>query len=384
MPPRKEHLYVIAEEQYAKTTWYNRIMERIGSEAARRRLQVVALDAQRLPELAPGTIIVLLGSSFPFISSSISLCLRHELRPVVAGFEVSGANAEVSYVTINRRHAMSENIKSLVACGATRIALFGVNSAVQTDMLRYEGWRDTVQFYRVGNPQTDVFYSDHGLQETLAEFMKVFSSYDAVACANDYCAVCLLSALRQRGVRVPEELMVTGFGNIRLGRYTSPPLTTVALRLDEVGNQVVQLYRMLVKNPGLLSCSVTINFEIVVRQTTRPAYKSLSRKFTFSQGIQPAFEPTYEHSIRPVYLLENAVGSLDETDVKILRGILRRVPYSALSESLYLSDTALHYRMSKLFAATETPNRATLEKLLKNYIPCFLCEDSESGEDPQT
>ena len=377
MPPRKERLHVIAEEQYARTTWYNRIMESIGCEAPRRHLQVVMLETQRLPELTPGTIVVLLGSSFPFISSSISLCLRYELRPVVAGFEVSGANAEVSYVTINRRHAMAENIKSLVACGATRIALFGVNSAVQTDMLRYEGWRDTVQFYRVGNPQTDVFYSDHGLQETLAEFMDVFSSYDAVACANDYCAVCLLSALRQRGVRVPEDLMVTGFGNIRLGRYTDPPLTTVALRLDEVGNQAVELYRILARNPGLLSCSVTINFEIVARQTTRPAYKSVGRKFTFSQGVQPAFEPTYEHSIRPVYLLENAVGGLDETDVKILKGLLRNIPYPALSESLYLSETALHYRMNKLFAATETSSRAALQQLLENYIPYFLCEAPE-------
>lgn len=371
MPAEKERLFVIAEEQYANTTWYGCVMEGLVAEAAKRHLQVTSLDALRLSGLKKGAIIILLGSSFPFISGMINQCLRQELRPIVAGFEVLSNNAAISYVTINRRHAMAENVKSLVSCGATRIALFGVNSAIQTDMLRYDGWRDTVRFYHVGNPDTDVYYSDQGIETALERMIKNCSCYDAVACANDYCAVYLLSALRQQGVRVPEDLMVTGFGNICISQYTDPPLTTVALRLDEVGRQVVQLYRVLEKNPGLLSCSVTINFDMVIRKTTRPAFKNVSQNFALVEELHPSFEPTYEHCIKEVYLLESTMGGLDETDRKILQGILENIPYPALSESLYLSETALHYRMNKLFAATQTPNKATLRHMLKNYIPYF-------------
>ena len=49
----------------------------------------------------------------------------------------------------------------------------------------------------------------------------------AVFCANDAMAIGLVSALRDAGVRVPEEIAVTGFDDVAIGRYLSPTLTTV-------------------------------------------------------------------------------------------------------------------------------------------------------------
>jgi DNA-binding LacI/PurR family transcriptional regulator len=46
-------------------------------------------------------------------------------------------------------------------------------------------------------------------------------------CANDETAVGALQALAEAGLRVPEDVAVTGFDDIELARYTSPALTTV-------------------------------------------------------------------------------------------------------------------------------------------------------------
>ena len=50
---------------------------------------------------------------------------------------------------------------------------------------------------------------------------------EAFACANDQTAVGVIYALHAAGLRVPEDVLVTGFDDITLTRYFKPPLTTI-------------------------------------------------------------------------------------------------------------------------------------------------------------
>ncbi|MEU2669128.1 LacI family DNA-binding transcriptional regulator [Streptomyces sp. NPDC007164] len=65
--------------------------------------------------------------------------------------------------------------------------------------------------------------------------------------ANDQMAVGALRALERRGVRVPEDIAVTGFDGIPLSRIVRPPLTTVRQPIRQLGEQAVEL---LVKRLG--------------------------------------------------------------------------------------------------------------------------------------
>jgi LacI family transcriptional regulator len=57
----------------------------------------------------------------------------------------------------------------------------------------------------------------------------------ALMCANDSTAIGALSALREAGVRVPEEIAVTGFDDIPIARYVTPALTSVHVDIAELG-----------------------------------------------------------------------------------------------------------------------------------------------------
>lgn len=71
-----------------------------------------------------------------------------------------------------------------------------------------------------------------------------FESSDAVASCgatgilvfNDVAAMGLLSGLSQRGIRVPEDLSLTGFDDMPFARYTMPPLTTAAVPITDLGD----------------------------------------------------------------------------------------------------------------------------------------------------
>jgi LacI family transcriptional regulator len=62
----------------------------------------------------------------------------------------------------------------------------------------------------------------------------------AIFAANDSMAIGALSALREAGIGVPQEMAVTGFDDIPIARYMSPPLTSVHVAIGELGERAVR------------------------------------------------------------------------------------------------------------------------------------------------
>jgi LacI family transcriptional regulator len=58
----------------------------------------------------------------------------------------------------------------------------------------------------------------------------------------------LLSGLHERGIRVPEDISVTGFDDIPFARYTTPTLTTAAVPITELGQQAWHRLRDLIRH----------------------------------------------------------------------------------------------------------------------------------------
>jgi len=62
----------------------------------------------------------------------------------------------------------------------------------------------------------------------------------AIFAANDSMAIGAMSALREAGLRIPEDMAVAGFDDIPIARYTSPPLTSVHVSIAELGGRAVE------------------------------------------------------------------------------------------------------------------------------------------------
>lgn len=71
----------------------------------------------------------------------------------------------------------------------------------------------------------------------------------AVCAATDVYALALIKAATQRGLRVPDDLAITGFMNIAAGEYGAVPLTTVAIPGLAMGRASVELLESLIRHP---------------------------------------------------------------------------------------------------------------------------------------
>ena len=90
----------------------------------------------------------------------------------------------------------------------------------------------------------------------------------AIAAANDQIALGLLRALDERGVRVPQDVSVSGFDDIPESGYFQPPLTTVAVNVEAIGRGA--LLELLAELDGVEAPMPERVARLVVRASTAP------------------------------------------------------------------------------------------------------------------
>lgn len=70
---------------------------------------------------------------------------------------------------------------------------------------------------------------------------------EAIVCSNDYMAIAVCNALNKRGVKIPEQICVSGFDDIEDAKYSIPPLTTLELKCGELGVAAFSLIEELIE-----------------------------------------------------------------------------------------------------------------------------------------
>ncbi len=127
--------------------------------------------------------------------------------------------------------------------------------------------------YRNAMAKHDLLVTDHMIfegdywrgkgKEAVDWFLSGGEYPEAIVCANDYMAISVCDELRRRGIRVPEEICVTGFDHIDEARYYNPSLTSIAVQSEVLGQTAVEILADLFEGKELEQCTyvpVTIGY----------------------------------------------------------------------------------------------------------------------------
>lgn len=90
---------------------------------------------------------------------------------------------------------------------------------------------------------------------------------DAVFSANDQMAIGLIRAFCDRGLRVPDDVMVAGFDGVPMGAYTIPSLTTVQQDFDALSSRAVS--RAIDMIHGASVKKLLMQPRLIIRESTR-------------------------------------------------------------------------------------------------------------------
>jgi LacI family transcriptional regulator len=92
----------------------------------------------------------------------------------------------------------------------------------------------------------------------------------AIWAVNDLLAVGALRGIRERGLRVPQDISLAGFDDIAIAAQLYPPLTTVDIRGQGLGRRAAQLLFRRIQDPDLQPIQEMLNTELVLRSSTAP------------------------------------------------------------------------------------------------------------------
>lgn len=90
----------------------------------------------------------------------------------------------------------------------------------------------------------------------------------AIFAGSDQQAFGVYEAARQRRLRIPQDLSIVGFDDLRVARWASPPLTTVRQPLTEMGRTAAQMLGELIDGEPLRTNRIELSTELIVREST--------------------------------------------------------------------------------------------------------------------
>lgn len=176
-----------------------------------------------------------------------------------------------------------EAVEYLLSEGHSRIAFIGAflsprlypEHTPYTIEWRAKGYRSALQ--RAGLPVDDeliVAYdlSSEGGYEACMRLLEKGMPCSAICCANDPTAMGVLRALRDAGIRVPEDISVVGFDD-DMAEHLTPPLTTLRVNKEAMGAAAVRRLIARVNDPQAISTTSILGVELIKRGSvaTRPA-----------------------------------------------------------------------------------------------------------------
>ena len=179
-------------------------------------------------------------------------------------------------------------MRHVLAMGHRRIAFIsGAAGNVDADERR-RGYRSALKAAHVERDrllEIDGDFTECGGYEAAKALLRLSQRPTAVFAANDSMAIGALSALREAGVSVPEEIAVTGFDDIPIAQYTSPPLTSVHVPILDLGERATErLVDSLSTDRRRRRSCETLPTTLVVRQSCGGA--KLNNEFKRANGAR--------------------------------------------------------------------------------------------------
>ncbi len=181
--------------------------------------------------------------------------------------------SNLSSVCTDDTEAGRKAVDTLVSLGHKRIAVIGgdiTNS--DTSRLRYEGCLDSFRRHGIDfDPMRDCrevrFSYQDGFHATQA-LIREGRNFTALFAMSDVMAIGAIRALRENGMRVPEDVSVLGVDGLPLGMYYVPQLSTIRQSARQIASRSVEILLDCMEN-NAKARHERIPFEVLCRESIR-------------------------------------------------------------------------------------------------------------------
>ena len=262
--------------------YFAEIYQMVEELAQQKGYEVLVADTDYSPErlaervrLMLGRRVAGLGVVVSEMDERVSQVLERSKIPVVVS-DVRVPSPNITNIHINCGKGMQRLLDHLRSLGHRRMAFVDHHSTLESITERRKAFLERVG--KFSSAQARIFTELDSLEGGRQAVRNLLSSgFDptAVVCIYDRMAIGVLKELREHGIRVPDDISVTGFDNTIYAEYVSPALTTVHIDREKIACHLFEnLIRPKPVPDGHASWGgreIFIDTQLVVRESTGTA-----------------------------------------------------------------------------------------------------------------
>ena len=198
---------------------------------------------------------------------------RHDI-PLVAVDPVGGPTLDAPTIGATNWAGGLAAMEHVLALGHRRIAIIAGPPEVLCSRARLDGYRAALAAAGVDSSEVPVkegdFSNQSGFDCARALLTMAPEPPTAIVASSDQMAFGAYEAVRQRGLRIPDDVSVVGFDDLPESRWSSPPLTTVRQPLAEMGALAARTVLRLAAGEDVDSPRVELATSLIERESSAP------------------------------------------------------------------------------------------------------------------
>ena len=164
-------------------------------------------------------------------------------------------------------------VQHLIQVGAKKIALLTGPEQLSIGRNRMKGYLKAMTIHRLEiNTDYIVRCNDFSVQaakEATLRLLNMKNIPDAIFGINDDMAIGAIEAIKERGIKIPEEIAVVGFSNSKRSHYMSPTVSSINQFPEKIGEKAAQLlFKQILEPKHVTIKEEVINSELIVRESS--------------------------------------------------------------------------------------------------------------------
>jgi len=189
---------------------------------------------------------------------------------VVVDGHISGINANC--VEMDNFAGAVKMVEYLIGLGHRKIGFITGPSNQQSSIERIRGYQEALRKNSIGYDKNLVYTGDFHKksgEEGIKYLLSLPSPPSAVFFANDNMAIAAMKVIKEKGLKIPDDISIAGFDDIEAASQIDPPLTTVRQPLYRMGEEAAKLLFHLLNSKEDKPQRMLLDAELVIRESCR-------------------------------------------------------------------------------------------------------------------
>ncbi len=182
-------------------------------------------------------------------------------------------DSRIVQVDIDNLNSAKEAVQYLISLGHRKIGMISHASTLfYAARARIEGYKEALREAGYSVDERLIKKGDFSEESgygAMAELLEENSDITAIFAGNDVIAYGAIKAIRDRGMKIPDDISIVGFDDDYLSRYLNPPLSTITLPAAGLGSEAARLLLKLISGESIINKRILLPTHFSIRETCR-------------------------------------------------------------------------------------------------------------------